>query len=136
MVNTANSLAAAVVLLLVLFLCLGLARRGNGVRPDSTSRDRRRAFHAVAIRPAANPCSAAKMAYGKRYLSTEAPSIPLPGCDRGSCTCVYVHFEDRRAHQRRDVYLHRAYVEGERKQERRIRVGRRKADRLMLDAGG
>lgn len=136
MVNTANTLVAVVLLLFVLFVCLGFARRGNGVRPVSASRDRRRAFHAVAIRPAANPCSAARMAYGKRYLSTEAPGIPLPGCDCGNCTCVYVHFEDRRAHQRRDGYLHRAYVEGERKQERRIRVGRRKADRLMLDAAG
>lgn len=136
MLNIANTLTAGVLLLLVLFVFFGLARRGKGAQLVSASHDRRRAFHAVAIRTAANPCSAAKMAYGKRYLSTEAPNIPLPGCDCGTCACIYVHFDDRRAHQRRDVYLHRAYVDGERKQERRIRVGRRKSDRLLLEAGG
>lgn len=131
-----NTLTVGVLLILVLLACLSFARRGKAVRVVSAKRERPKAFHAVSIRTAANPCSAAKAAEGKRFLSTEAPSIPLPACDCSTCACVYAHFDDRRVHQRRDVYLHRAYSEGERRQERRIRVGRRKVDRLMLDAGG
>jgi hypothetical protein len=33
---------------------------------------------------------------GRRYLSAEAPKLPLPACDVRSCHCRFVHFEDRR----------------------------------------
>jgi hypothetical protein len=39
-----------------------------------------------------------------RFLSDEAPSLPLAGCKTPqSCRCVYVHFNDRRTEVRRDT---------------------------------
>lgn len=38
---------------------------------------------------------------GKRYLVSEAPKIPLPGCDSHKCTCQYIKHSDRRIGDRR-----------------------------------
>jgi hypothetical protein len=46
-------------------------------------------------------CAAARACKDKRYLSTEAPRLPLAACDAASCKCKYRHFEDRRAGDRR-----------------------------------
>lgn len=89
-------------------------------------------FHAVEVRSAGGACDAARAVRGKRFLSTEAPPIPLPSCKRSACSCVYVHFDDRRSVQRRDVYLHKAYEVGERVEERRAKNGRRQSDRMLF----
>ena len=61
-------------------------------------------FHAVEIRCAGPACEAAQQARGKRYLSSEAPLLPLAGCDRPDrCRCRYEHFDDRRAASRREA---------------------------------
>lgn len=122
-----------IALLLVIFV--GLVRQGREARAVATTRERGRDYHAVEIRSTERPCNASRMLLGTRYLSSEAPRIPLPGCDRTVCSCKYVHFKDRRAQQRRDTYLHEAYADGERRLERRKRVGRRTVDRLMLEGG-
>jgi hypothetical protein len=53
-------------------------------------------YHCVAIRYRDGACAAVQRLVGQRFLSKEAPSIPLPACDAASCRCRYVHFEDRR----------------------------------------
>ncbi len=54
-------------------------------------------FHAVEIRCTKNACQAAKDTRGERYLSAEAPLLPLERCDRPDrCQCGYKHHEDRR----------------------------------------
>ena len=53
-------------------------------------------WHAVAIQPGSRHCRAVVKRLGERYLSKEAPMLPLPGCTTSSCTCRYRHFEDRR----------------------------------------
>ena len=67
-------------------------------------------------------------AAGRRYLSEDAPVLPLAGCtNRRGCKCVYEHFEDRRTDVRReaDVGLPtRWYAPDKRK-----RRGRRVTDR-------
>lgn len=132
-----NWLMIGVLFVLCILIFLLLARRGKANRVVMARGDRPRSYRAVAIRAAAIHCSAAKAVYGKRFLTTEAPSIPLPSCDCSTCACIYVHFVDRRrAHQRRDLYMYRAYLEGERKQERRNRAGRRTADQLMFESEG
>lgn len=133
MENALIWVALAVVLSLAFLLRVRSARRDQERSTKARSR-RGGAFHAVEIRSEGDPCSAARTVAGKRFLSSEAPNVPLPACSQEVCSCVYVHFEDRRARQRRDAYLHRAYADGERKQERRVRVGRRMSDRTMLDA--
>ncbi len=61
-------------------------------------------YHCVAIRHRDSACAAAKRLSGQRFLSKEAPRLPLPECDAAACHCRYVHFEDRRqGDERRDV---------------------------------
>ncbi len=59
-------------------------------------------FHAVAIRCTKNACQAAQDSHGERYLSAEAPLLPLGQCDRPDrCQCRYQHHKDRRGGSRR-----------------------------------
>ena len=50
-------------------------------------------------------CNAALEASGKRFLSSEVPRLPLPGCDRTICNCRYELFTDRRRSHREDRRL-------------------------------
>lgn len=53
-------------------------------------------FHAVSIKFPSSACEAAHKMEGKRFLSSAAPRIPLPGCDAKKCKCRFVHHKDRR----------------------------------------
>lgn len=123
-------LAAGVVVAVVVFLRSSASRDVEQV--DAPGPVRAMSYHAVEVHSADGGCEAARAVRGKRFLSTEAPLIPLPMCKRSSCSCAYVHYDDRRAHQRRDVYLHKSYEIGERMEEKRARVGRRQSDRLLF----
>ncbi len=57
--------------------------------------------HAVSIERDLLPCKAAQDIGDKRFLSHEAPDLPLEGCDRDKCACRYVHHSDRRTHEER-----------------------------------
>jgi len=46
-------------------------------------------------------CGAVKAVRGKRYLSEEAPMLPLSGCAATDCQCRYEPFYDRRTELRR-----------------------------------
>lgn len=59
-------------------------------------------WHAVSVVHGIRVCDAVRRANGKRYLSKDAPVLPLPGCDASSCTCGYRHYPDRRDGSRRD----------------------------------
>jgi hypothetical protein len=86
-------------------------------------------WNAVAIVAATGGCEAARALKGKRFLSTEAPRLPLPQCaSPGACRCVYKKYADRRAGPRREVEktgLQRALTDTG---ERRSRRGRRSTD--------
>ncbi|HEX4377241.1 MAG TPA: hypothetical protein VHZ99_08830 [Steroidobacteraceae bacterium] len=60
-------------------------------------------WHAVAVMtPADTCCRASALARKIRYLSSEAPPLPLSGCTQPKqCVCKYKHFPDRRAGPRR-----------------------------------
>jgi len=49
----------------------------------------------------ATACAAVLACKGKRFLSAEAPRLPLPECDARRCDCKYRHFADRRDGARR-----------------------------------
>ena len=84
-------------------------------------------FHCVAIRPR-KTCPAAEALGDRRYLSDEAPRLPLEACHRQqNCRCIYVHFEDRRQDLRRDADI--GLPGGGRGEERRAGRGRRRDDR-------
>jgi hypothetical protein len=59
-------------------------------------------WHAVTIISKSSSCEAARAAKGTRYLSAEAPRLPLAECSKpDACTCAYKHHADRRAEARR-----------------------------------
>jgi len=84
-------------------------------------------WHSVSIMPNPRACSKARGLSRVRFLSNEAPTLPLEGCDAQTCTCHYRHHEDRRREPRRasDVVASRVYWPGK---ERRRSSGRRGTD--------
>ena len=83
-------------------------------------------FHAVAIKPGRNPCAAVSAVDGVRFLSKEAPMLPLPDCTNPDCRCTYQHFDDRRTGPRRDSEVGLPSKPPE--EERRVKRGRRHDD--------
>ena len=70
---------------------------GIGKTPASSKR-----WHAVSVKPAPGACAAAAQGRHERWLSREAPQLPLPGCTQpDTCRCTYQHHDDRRAGGRR-----------------------------------
>jgi hypothetical protein len=53
-------------------------------------------FHGVTLKPCLEPCEAVQAIVGQRFLSQQAPALPLAGCDQKRCDCTYKHFGDRR----------------------------------------
>jgi hypothetical protein len=87
------------------------------------------AFHAVTIAPGQRACAAALALRKHRFLSSEAPTLPLKKCDNPRCTCRYEHHGDRRIGPRRAREMG-VSIDGYEGQERRDRPkrGRRKTD--------
>lgn len=54
-------------------------------------------FAAVSIHPSPECCQAVQVTKGKRFLSREAPRLPLAECTANECRCVYRHHADRRS---------------------------------------
>jgi len=88
----------------------------------------RKDWHAVSIVPKGACCEAALALRGTRFLSSEAPALPLAQCTTpNSCSCAYKHHADRRGQPRRkddSLGLRRTKVE----HERRAEGDRRKTD--------
>lgn len=85
-----------------------------------------RRWHAVSVKPGKPACMAATSGQDRRWLSREAPMLPLPGCTQpDTCRCTYAHHDDRRGGGRRaeeiDAFTQRPPV----KNERRKRGSRR-----------
>jgi hypothetical protein len=59
-------------------------------------------WHAVAISTGVSCCQASVFLRQTRFLSSQAPPLPLQGCSQPrSCVCKYRHFSDRRSGPRR-----------------------------------
>jgi len=101
--------------------------------PETSAASPRKAVnphHAVVVVPGRHACAAANTLRDRRFLSREAPALPLTGCNAGECTCRYQHYDDRRNAVRRARDLAVA-IDGYDGQEQRdgSQRGRRKADR-------
>lgn len=69
--------------------------------PDTTPREKE-TWHAVSIVTPSAPCEAAQALHNHRFLSKDAPRLPLGGCSAPeSCRCIYRHHADRRGKPRR-----------------------------------
>jgi hypothetical protein len=75
----------------------------KGKKPSAT-RTASHIFHGVGIVSGESPqCSAARAIADQRFLSEEAPRLPLADCSNPQlCTCTYRHFDDRRTDLRRE----------------------------------
>jgi hypothetical protein len=84
-------------------------------------------WHAVSIVCTSASCDAAQALKGRRYLSADAPRLPLSDCTSAeACPCVYRKHSDRRAGPRREADasgLNRSSTP-----ERRAGRGRRSTD--------
>jgi hypothetical protein len=72
--------------------------------PEAAPAELRKAqarFHAVTIAPGARACKEARALQGQRFLSREAPKLPLKNCGTPQCECHYEHYDDRRKGHRR-----------------------------------
>jgi len=85
-------------------------------------------YHAVSIQIGYGACQEARDCAGKRFLSAEAPTLPLGGCDAASCRCRYVHHDDRREGPRRESDVMRRTNHFWGGNERRRSGGRRVTD--------
>lgn len=88
-------LLAVVSLLLILFLFRHRLRPGKRRQAKPVTLQEKQ-YHCVSIVLAPNACQAIRALEGKRFLSREAPRLPLPECDCSQCACKYHHHEDRR----------------------------------------
>ena len=75
-------------------------------KPTPTTKRRRNLdgpspHHAVSIHAPSSACDAARVLGDQRFLSSEAPVLPLQDCDASECRCRYKHHEDRRVEPRR-----------------------------------
>lgn len=131
-------------LLLVLALLLAVAwvilqiRRGKtDINKTASKLDLKStsAFHAVSMRYSVNACDAAKAITGRRFLSSDAPRLPLPGCDSPDCRCKYTHHADRRSGDDRrtpyDTGTFAKYGASAAQIERRERKDRRQHDGVV-----
>ena len=86
-------------------------------------------WHAVAIKPKGQCCEAVQARRSARFLSKEAPRLPLAECNTSdTCTCVYKHHADRRAQPRRHAERDGLRRGGKVDQERRLTPDRRRTD--------
>jgi len=68
----------------------------------SSGRSSKKPWHAVSLVPRGGACEQAVALGNRRFLSREAPPLPLPDCPFANrCNCVYRHHADRRAGPRR-----------------------------------
>ena len=54
-------------------------------------------YESVSVVCASGACEPAKALAEKRFLSSEAPILPLSDCSSSTCSCKYVHYDDRRS---------------------------------------
>ena len=87
-------------------------------------------FHAVTIAAGPRACAAALMLRDQRFLSRDAPPLPLKDCSCAKCDCRYEHYDDRRQMGRRARDLG-VSLDGYTEDEKRgaAKRGRRKSDK-------
>jgi hypothetical protein len=100
--------------------------------PDPAAR-RVSQWHAVSILSSESSCPAARALRAARFLSSEAPRLPLAQCScPGVCPCAYKHHADRRGQTRRQEELTGLRRSNRISQERRTQRGRRSTDQSDL----
>ncbi|KAA3654917.1 MAG: hypothetical protein DWQ11_02590 [Proteobacteria bacterium] len=90
-------------------------------------------YHCVTINPGEPACRTAQTLKGIRFLSAEAPLLPLASCDASRCRCTFTHYKDRRRGDRRNPYRPESHMHvAQGLEDRRGRRGRRSTDGMHL----
>jgi hypothetical protein len=84
-------------------------------------------YHCVEVRTGTPACEAAKQFGSTRFLSAQAPILPVSGCTLPICKCSYIHHNDRREDDRRNPYGRWSTIPPAIVGERRARADRRKS---------
>ena len=87
----------------------------------------RKSYHCVEVRQGTPACKASQQFGHVRFLSDEAPRLPLLGCTEEKCTCGFIHHDDRREDDRRHPYGRLASIPPTITGERRSRTERRQS---------
>lgn len=92
-------LALLLILLIAIWVLIRIRKSSGTDQPKTTVKAHQgnAVYHAVSIKLSGHACKAATDMTGRRFLSTAAPKLPLPGCDVLDCNCRFVHHKDRRA---------------------------------------
>ena len=132
------TIMAALIVSLVITYWFVKSRKKTSSRAQRTKTeirrysDRKSTFHAVSIKPGGCGCEAVNAMGSERYLTSGAvPTLPVPNCTLLTCTCRYVHHDDRRSRQgnRRAAFSMQTDMYGvSGEKERRGRRGRRYTD--------
>jgi hypothetical protein len=106
-----------ILLVILAGLSVYAAQRIRAQRDSATaeSPSSKNPYHCVAVKPGWFACGAVNQLGEARFLSDEAPHLPLPGCNLKHCECRYRHFQDRRAEERRLPFGGGASSGGERR---------------------
>ncbi len=113
------------------FLYFKNARSDAADNGETASRKKRtQPYAGVEIHCGQHSCGEAKRLRGTRLLASNAPVLPLIGCDAETCTCAYRKWDDRRQDHRRssDDGLEPIIFSG---RENRENDGRRDKDKLV-----
>lgn len=106
--------------------------RANGQRSHrsvpAVRRDAEKSYHCVEVCAGTPACESVRQLGHTRFLSDEAPVLPVHGCSVPHCTCGYVHHDDRREDDdRRHPYGQWANMPPADSGERRARRERRRS---------
>ncbi len=105
-----------------------IAKTAKSKRSQSPIRTARKLFHGVSIQSEEfGACEAAQALENVRFLSDDAPMLPLSDCSNpAGCRCRYQHFDDRRTDARRESDV--GMPTKDRPDNNRTGVGRRVTD--------
>ena len=118
------------------WLLLRLLPGRSKTRSGTSRASKAHPYHAVSIHTGATACLQAKALKRRRFLSGEAPQLPLAECSGQKCHCVYQHHPDRRGGNgdRRAIgSTARGILAGHGDGERRLTRGRREIDKSGED---
>lgn len=75
----------------------------NSQQPKAVVKSPISPYHCVEVNMSYDACEEVLELHGKRFLSAEAPLLPLPSCGQ-YCKCKFKHHNDRRQDDRRDSF--------------------------------
>jgi len=104
--------------------------RDEPEQPAVAPRKQPKRFHAVSVVAGRHACAAARALRDQRFLSRDAPPLPLKNCGSPQCECRYEHYDDRRKGNRRahDLGVSIDGYDGP-EQRQKSKRGRRQTDR-------